>query len=76
VRDMGLGEYEQRYWISRDDYGATFIQASCGALSMSLVMPTPKTQAPTEKSSQRSRQENTRHLMTIIKHNEGARSQL
>ena len=24
VRDMGLGEYEQRYWIFRDDNGATF----------------------------------------------------
>jgi len=25
VRDMGLGEYEQRRWIFRDDDGATFI---------------------------------------------------
>jgi len=27
VRDMGLGEYEQRYWIFHDDNGATFINA-------------------------------------------------
>jgi len=29
---MGLGEYEQRYWIFRDDNGATFIQAPCDDL--------------------------------------------
>jgi hypothetical protein len=32
VRDMGLGEYEQRRWIFRDDDGATFIQESCDDL--------------------------------------------
>jgi hypothetical protein len=26
VRDMGLGEYEQRYWIFCDDNGATLTQ--------------------------------------------------
>jgi len=28
VRDMGLGEYEQRYWIFRDDNGATLISVA------------------------------------------------
>jgi hypothetical protein len=26
MRDMGLGEYEQRYWIFCGDIGATLIQ--------------------------------------------------
>jgi len=29
---MGLGEYEQRYWIFRDDNGATLIQSPCDDL--------------------------------------------
>ena len=32
VRDMGLGEYEQRYWIFRDDNGATLIKSTCDDL--------------------------------------------
>jgi hypothetical protein len=30
---MGLGEYEQRYWIFHDDNGATLIQSPCDDLS-------------------------------------------
>jgi hypothetical protein len=32
VRDMGLGEYELRCWIFRDDNGATLIQSPCDDL--------------------------------------------
>jgi hypothetical protein len=53
---MGLGEYEQRFFISRDDYGATFIQAPCDDLLRSWSMPTSKTKLPAEKPSQKSRQ--------------------
>ena len=56
VRDMGLGEYKQRNWIFRDDIGATFIQSPCDGLLRSRSMPTSKTESPTEKPSQRSRQ--------------------
>jgi hypothetical protein len=31
VRDMGLGEYDQRYWIFRDDNGARDINSGPGA---------------------------------------------
>jgi hypothetical protein len=48
---MGLGEYEQRFLISRDDYGATFIQAPCDGLLRSWSMPTSKTNLPAEKPS-------------------------
>src|SRR5262245_5192075 len=69
-----FSEYEQCRWTSRDDYGATFIQAPCDAFLRSQIMPAPKTKSSTEKSSQRSRQKNL--PLRVIKHNEGARSQL
>jgi hypothetical protein len=56
VRDLGLGEYEQRFLISRDDYGPTFIQAPCDDLLSSWSMPASKIELPAEKPSQRSRQ--------------------
>jgi hypothetical protein len=74
VREMGLGEYEQRFLISRDDYGATFIQAPCDYLLRSWSIPTSKTKLTAEKPSQRSRQK-ILPLDGIIKHNEAARSQ-
>src|SRR5262245_33590953 len=43
VRDKGLGEYEQRFLISRDDYGAKFIQAPCDDLLKSWRIPKSKT---------------------------------
>jgi hypothetical protein len=53
---MGRDEYEQRFLISRDDYGATFIHAPCDDLLRSWSMPALKTKVSAEKPSQRSRQ--------------------
>jgi hypothetical protein len=43
VRDTGLGEYEQRFLISRDDNGATLIQAPCDDLFRSWSAYASKT---------------------------------
>jgi hypothetical protein len=56
VRDMGLGEYEQRFLISWDDNGATFIEAPCDDLLKSWSMPASKTKALAEKPSLKSHQ--------------------
>jgi hypothetical protein len=37
VRDTGLGEYEQRFLISRDEYGATFIHSSAMRRSFQVL---------------------------------------
>lgn len=59
MRDTGLGEYEQRFLISRDDYGATFIQAPCDDLLRSWSAHASKTKLPAEKPSQKIPLENT-----------------